>query len=231
MQIVFAPQPPAERDLHLTGVEARAIETDTQKTIFDVSLYAWESAGGVAGMLEYSTDLFERATMARMLEHLFTLLAAATSGPSRSVSSMPLLRSASGASCSSNGTRQAPLPPLLCVLDLFEEQAARAPHAAAVVSDRGSLTYEELDRRANQLAHRLRALGVEADTLVAICAERSLELVVGIVGVLEGRARRIVAWTRRSRESGWRSSSRTPGRRCSSRRRTSPIASRRSRAR
>ncbi|WP_437852408.1 amino acid adenylation domain-containing protein [Sorangium sp. So ce363] len=189
VQIVFAPQPPAERDLHLTGVEARAIDTDTQKTIFDVSLYAWESAGGVAGMLEYSTDLFERATMARMLEHLFTLLAAATSDPARSVSSMPMLpeRERRQLLVEWNDTG-ADFPRDLSVLDRFEEQAARAPHAAAVVSDRGSLTYGELDRRANQLAHRLRALGVEADTLVAICAERSLELVIGILGVLKAGA-------------------------------------------
>ncbi|WP_437524973.1 amino acid adenylation domain-containing protein [Sorangium sp. So ce726] len=189
VQIVFAPQPPAERDLHLTGVEARAVDTDTQKTIFDVSLYAWETAGGVAGMLEYSTDLFERATMARMLEHLFTLLAAATSDPARSVASMPLLpeRERRQLLVEWNDTG-ADFPRDRSVLDRFEEQAARAPRAAAVVSDRGALTYGELDRRANRLAHRLRALGVEADTLVAICAERSLELVVGIIGVLKAGA-------------------------------------------
>ncbi|WP_437581584.1 amino acid adenylation domain-containing protein [Sorangium sp. So ce887] len=189
VQIVFAPQPPAERELHLTGVEARAIDTDTKKTIFDVSLYAWESADSVAGMLEYSTDLFERATMGRMMNHLFTLLAAATSDPARSVSSMPLLPEREqrqllvewnepGADFSRDRR----------VLDRFEEQAARAPHAAAVVSDRGSLAYGELDRRANQLARRLRELGVGPETLVAICAERSLEMVVGILGTLKAGA-------------------------------------------
>ncbi|WP_437974247.1 amino acid adenylation domain-containing protein [Sorangium sp. So ce295] len=189
VQIVFAPQPPAERELHLGGIEARAIDTDTRKTIFDVSLYAWESAGGVAGMLEYSTDLFERATMERLLSHLFTLLAAATSDPARSVSSMPLLpeRERRRLLVDWNDTG-ADFPRDLCVLDLFEEQAARAPHAAAVVSDRGSLTYGELDRRANQLARRLLELGVAPESLVAICAERSLEMVVGIVGVLKAGA-------------------------------------------
>ncbi|WP_437972165.1 amino acid adenylation domain-containing protein [Sorangium sp. So ce260] len=189
VQIVFAPQPPAERELHLPGVEARAIDTDTKKTIFDVSLYAWESAGGVAGMLEYSTDLFERATMDRMMSHLFALLAAATSDPALSVSSMPLLpeRERRRLLVEWNDTG-ADFPRDLCVLDLFEEQAARAPDAAAVVSDRGSLTYGELDRRANQLARRLRELCVAPEPLVAICAERSLEMVVGILGALKAGA-------------------------------------------
>ncbi|XXX82517.1 amino acid adenylation domain-containing protein [Sorangium sp. So ce134] len=189
VQIVFAPQPPAERELHLAGVEARAIDTDTKKTIFDVSLYAWESAGGVAGMLEYSTDLFERATMERLLDHLFTLLAAATSDPARAVASMPLLpeRERRRLLVDWNDTG-ADFPRDRSVLDLFEEQAAAAPHAPAVVSDGGSLTYGELDRRANQLARRLLDLGVAPDTLVAICAERSPEMVVGILGALKAGA-------------------------------------------
>lgn len=189
VQIVFAPQPPAERELHLAGVEARAIDTDTKKTIFDASLYAWETAGGVAGMLEYSTDLFERSTMERTLTHLFTLLAAATSDPARSVASMPLLpeRERRRLLVDWNDTG-ADFPRDQGVLELFEEQAAAAPRAPAVVSDGGSLTYGELDRRANQLARRLIELGVAPDTRVAICAERSPEMVVGILGALKAGA-------------------------------------------
>ncbi|AUX22495.1 peptide synthetase [Sorangium cellulosum] len=189
VQVVFAPQPPAERELHLPGVEARAVDTDTRKTIFDVSLYAWESAGGVAGMLEYGTDLFERPTMERTLGHLVTLLAAATSAPARAVASLPVLAEAERRQLlvTWNDTG-AEVPGDRSVLDLFEEQVARAPHAPAVVSGRGALTYGELDRRANQLAHRLIELGVGAGALVAICAERSPELVIGALGVLKAGA-------------------------------------------
>ncbi|WP_437297431.1 amino acid adenylation domain-containing protein [Sorangium sp. So ce426] len=186
VQIAFAPQSPAERDLALAGVEVRPIEADAKKTIFDLSLYSWESPDGVTGMLEYSTDLFDRATIERMAEHLLTMLSTAASGPDQPVSSLPLLTRVEQRRLviEMNDTEVDP-PGDRCVLDLFEEQAARAPHALAAVADRGSLSYGELDRRANQLAHRLREAGVGPGTAVAIHAERSLALLVAIVGILK----------------------------------------------
>ncbi|WP_437327214.1 amino acid adenylation domain-containing protein [Sorangium sp. So ce381] len=186
VQIAFAPQSPAERDLDLAGIEVRPIEADAGKTIFDLSLYSWEGPDGVTGMFEYSTDLFDRATIERMAEHLLTLLSTATSGPDQPVSSLPLLtRVEQRRLVIEMNDTAVDHPGDRCVLDLFEEQAARAPHALAAVADRGTLTYGELDRRANQLAHRLREAGVEPGTAVAIHAERSLDLLVGIVGILK----------------------------------------------
>ncbi|WP_444547642.1 amino acid adenylation domain-containing protein [Sorangium atrum] len=186
VQIAFAPQMPAERDLALAGVEVRPIEADAKKTIFDLSLYSWESEGGVAAMFEYSADLFERATIERMADHLLTMLGTAASEPGLPVSSLPMLTRAEQRRLvvEMNDTA-ADHPRDRSVLDLFEAQAARAPRAPAAVSDRGALTYGELDRRANQLAHRLREAGVGPETTVAICAERSLELLLGIVGILK----------------------------------------------
>ncbi|WP_437928193.1 amino acid adenylation domain-containing protein [Sorangium sp. So ce291] len=186
VQIAFAPQTPAERDLELAGIEVRPMVADAQKTIFDLSLYCWESPDGVTGMFEYSTDLFERSTIERMVNHLLTMLSAAISEPGQPVSSLPMLTHAEQhrLALEMSGT-VVDHPRDRSVLDLFEEQAARAPRAPAVVSERGSITYGELDHRANQLAHRLREAGVGPETAVAIHAERSIHLVVGILGILK----------------------------------------------
>ncbi|WP_437590514.1 amino acid adenylation domain-containing protein [Sorangium sp. So ce1000] len=186
VQIAFAPQMPTERDLTLAGVEIHPIEADAKKTIFDLSLYSWDSEGGVAAMFEYSADLFERSTIERMADHLLTMLEAAASEPGLPVSSLPMLTRAEQRRLVVEMNDTAVDPPReRSVLDLFEAQAARAPRAPAAVSDRGALTYGELDRRANQLAHRLREAGVGPETVVAIYAERSLELLLGIVGILK----------------------------------------------
>jgi amino acid adenylation domain-containing protein len=185
VQVAFAPQPPSEHELHLGGVEARYIETDAKKTIFDLSVYSWDNSDGIAGMFEYSTDLFERSTIERMLGHLLTLLSAVVSDPSRPISSLPMLTEAERRQIAGWNDTATEFRRDLCVQDLFEEHVERTPDAVALVSERGTLTYRELDRRANQLAHHLRALGTGANTLVAICAERSLEMVVAILGVLK----------------------------------------------
>ncbi len=154
VQIAFAPQMPAERDLALAGVEVDPIEADAKKTIFDLSLYSWESEGGVAAMFEYSADLFERSTIERMADHLLTMLGTAASEPGLPVSSLPMLTRAEQRRLvvEMNDTA-ADHPRDRSVLDLFEAQAARAPRARPRCRDRGALAYGELDRRANQLAH------------------------------------------------------------------------------
>ena len=87
--------------------------------------------------------------------------------------------------CTSGTTRKADYPSGKCVHQLFEEQVAKSPDAVAVVFEDDSLSYAELNRRANQLAHYLRGLGVKPDDRVAICAERSLEMVVALLAVLK----------------------------------------------
>ncbi|WP_153045403.1 AMP-binding protein, partial [Pseudomonas syringae] len=153
---------------------------------FDLSLALVEADGGLIGSLEYASDLFERATIERMAGHLQVLLEGMVADDQQSVAELPLL------SCeqrrqvleSFNDTAAA-YPADKLLHQLFEEQAAQQPDALAVVDETGSLTYGELNTRANRLAHYLIGLGIQPDDRVAICAQRSLEMVVGLLGILK----------------------------------------------
>jgi amino acid adenylation domain-containing protein len=152
----------------------------------DLSLYFRRTLGGLQGWFEYATDLFDRGTIERLAGHLETLLRGAVAAPDCRLSDLPLL---------SEGERRqllvewnataADYPSDRCVHDLFAEQAARTPDAVALVYEDSALTYDELDRRSNRLAHHLRGLGVGPEMVVGLCVERSLEMVVGLLGVLK----------------------------------------------
>ncbi|SFG85800.1 amino acid adenylation domain-containing protein [Pseudomonas syringae] len=153
---------------------------------FDLSLALVEADGGLIGSLEYASDLFERATIERMAGHLQVLLEGMVTDDQQAVAELPLL------SCeqrrqvleSFNDTAAA-YPADKLLHQLFEEQAAQQPDALAVVDETASLTYGELNARANRLAHYLIGLGIQPDDRVAICAQRSLEMVVGLLGILK----------------------------------------------
>ncbi|HVA92130.1 MAG TPA: amino acid adenylation domain-containing protein, partial [Chloroflexota bacterium] len=138
------------------------------------------------GRLEYNTDLFEPTTIERLRGHFLTLLAAVTADPARSLSTLPLLTAAERRQMVGEWNATAACYPAdQCVHELFAAQAARTPDAVALVCADHRLSYHELDQRANQLAHYLRGLGVGTETLVAICLERSLEMMVGLLGILK----------------------------------------------
>ncbi len=143
------------------------------------------AAAGSAGLLELNLDLFDRATGARFLRHFATLAGEVARDPRRRLSELPVLDGAERHQLlveANDTAREPPRQPF--VHRLFEERAAAAPEAPAVSQDgRRTLTYGELDRRANQLAHRLRALGVGADARVALVLDRSPELIVAILGI------------------------------------------------
>ncbi|RXU26045.1 non-ribosomal peptide synthetase, partial [Pseudomonas syringae] len=153
---------------------------------FDLLLEQVKADGGLIGSLEYASDLFERATIERMAGHLQVLLEGMVADDQQAVAELPLL------SCeqrrqvleSFNDTAAA-YPADKLIHQLFEEQAAQQPDALAVVDDAGSLTYGELNARANRLAHYLIGLGIQPDDRVAICAQRSLEMVVGLLGIFK----------------------------------------------
>jgi amino acid adenylation domain-containing protein len=155
---------------------------------FDLTLsFDWGPNGCVS--LDYSTDLFEQATMARMIAHFETLLKAAVADPDRRLSEIPLLRPLERQQLLVSWNRTAvPLSPTATIDGLFEEQADRKPDAVAVTDHAGSLTYRELDVRANQLAHHLRGLGVRQETIVGVCLERSAWTFVAFLGVLKAGA-------------------------------------------
>ncbi len=177
---------PAERaELPGLALEPFGIEVLTAK--FDLTLALVERGGGLGGSLEYRTALFDATTARRMLEHLAVLLAGVVEDPGRRVSELPLLAAAERGQLlvEWNDTRVAERGEGLLLHQLFEAQARRSPGAVALVYEGEELSYAELERRAERLAALLRGMGVGPESLVGICAERSFELVVGLLGILK----------------------------------------------
>src|SRR5581483_7937557 len=154
---------------------------------FDLILNVQEVPAGLLCSVEYNVDLFEASTMARLLEHWQGLLQAMVTHPEQGVLDLPLLTEAERQLLLGqwNATaRQEPACPLL-IHEGIEQQVQRTPEALALVAEQGALTYDELNRRANQLAHYLRQRGVGSGSLVGVCLERSLEMVIGLLAILK----------------------------------------------
>jgi amino acid adenylation domain-containing protein/FkbM family methyltransferase len=163
----------------------RELETGTAK--FDLSMILSESGGRLAGLIEYSTDLFEATTIQRMCGHFVTLLEAVAMDADRLVGYLPLLSDAEFQGVLKNWNNSAVAYPEsnLCLHQLIEIQAAKTPDRIAVRFEQESLTYGDLNRRANQLAGYLREQGVETDVPVGIYMERSIGMVVGLLAILK----------------------------------------------
>jgi amino acid adenylation domain-containing protein len=157
-----------------------------QEGQFDLTLQMVETREALSASFDYSTDLFDTATMVRMASHFTTLLKSIVEAPDERITELPLLvdEERHQLLVEWNDTKRN-YPKDKCVHELFEEQAEKSPDAAAVIYGEQQLTYRELNRRANQLAHYLRKRGVGAESLVGICVERSLEMVVGLLGILK----------------------------------------------
>lgn len=185
-QVAFVLQNAPGGALALSGLTAVPYEREHTTSKFDLTLAMAERGEELAVAIEYNTDLFERPTIERMLGHLGTLLAAAVADPECRLSRLPMLTSAEQEllSVEWNATAR-DYPRDSCVHELFEAQAARTPEAVALEFEGQTLSYRELNRRSNQLAHRLRALGVGPEVLVGLCVDRSLEMVVGLLGILK----------------------------------------------
>jgi len=163
----------------------RQLETGTSK--FDLTLLISETERGLDGLVEYSTDLFEADTIRRLCGHYITLLEAIVGHPDQSIATLPLLTDAERQQVLRdwNDTATEFAAQGLCLHQLIEEQAVRTPERAAVVFEHQTLTYGDLNGRANQLAHQLRGLGVGPDVRVGLLVERSAEMVVGLLGILK----------------------------------------------
>ncbi|MBN8472056.1 amino acid adenylation domain-containing protein [Corallococcus exiguus] len=184
VKLVLQNQPATE--LTLPGLTLRGESMDSGTSRLDLTLSISETARGLECGCEYRTDLFEAATIDRLLRHLGTLLQAAAASPESPLSTLPLMDETEQRQVlvDWNATSR-DFPREACAHQLFEAQVARTPHATAVRFEGTALTYAQLDTRANQLAHHLRALGVRPDVPVALCVERSLETVVAILGILK----------------------------------------------
>ena len=177
-----APSP----DLALSDLAVEDFGEVYQSAKIDLTLFAWENAGGVEILAEYATELFDRRRIELLLEHLELLLESVASKPSLRLGELDLLTPLERRMLLSEwNPRPTPASDLRNIIGLFEEQAARFPETIAIKYEGQQLRYRELNARANQLACYLRKLGVGPDHLVALCLERSLELIVGILGILK----------------------------------------------
>lgn len=172
--------------LALPGLTLSLLETKSSTAKFDLSLSMRETEQGLIGSLEYNTDLFDAGTIARMLGHFQTLVASILANPDQRLENLQLLTDAEKQQLlvEWNDTG-ADYPQNQCIHQLFEAQVEQTPDAVAVVFEDQQLTYRELNAKANQLAHHLQKLGVKPEVLVGLCVERSLEMVVGVLGILK----------------------------------------------
>ncbi|HAG82187.1 MAG TPA: non-ribosomal peptide synthetase, partial [Cyanobacteria bacterium UBA12227] len=185
-QVMFVLQNTPKSEITLSGLTLSAVESDRTTAMFDLTLYMEETDSGLIGTFEYSTDLFEANTIARMAGHLQTLLSGIVTDRDRHLYELPLLPEAETNTLLREwNDTQTDYPLNLCIHELFEAQVERTPDAVAVVFEGQQLTYRELNQRANQLAHYLQQLGVKPEELVGICVERSLEMIVGLLGILK----------------------------------------------
>ncbi|MEK7783920.1 MAG: amino acid adenylation domain-containing protein, partial [Chloroflexota bacterium] len=175
--------------LQLPGLTLSPMEAESGVAKFDLTLSLNEGPDGLRGMFEYNTDLFDGATIERLLGHFKKLLAAIVENPNQPVATLPLLTQAERQTTlvAWNNTA-AVFPDDACFHHLFEAHAERQPDAVALTFENDSLTYRELNERANHLAHYLQTLGVQPDTLAAIATERSFEMIVAVLGVLKAGA-------------------------------------------
>jgi amino acid adenylation domain-containing protein len=153
--------------------------------IFDLAFNLYETPDGLEGGIEYSTDLFDSATITRLINNYRTLLEGVIDNPEQRISDLPVLTQEEKRLLAEWNETQAAYPDEQCIHHLFEEQVARSPDSIVGVFQNEHLTYRELNQRANKLAHYLRSLGVGNEFLVGICLERSLEMLVAFLGTLK----------------------------------------------
>ncbi|MFK3651161.1 amino acid adenylation domain-containing protein [Lysobacter enzymogenes] len=175
--------------LSLPGLSLSAVPATNAKAHFDLRLLLGDSGDALGGELEYSSDLFDRATAERMVRQWTVLLQAMVADDNRRASALPLMQAVEREQVLAqfNGWRGEHAHDRT-IAQVFEAQAAATPDAEALLVEDEVLSYAELNRRANRVAHRLLELGVRPDDRVAICAERSVAMIVGVLGVLKAGA-------------------------------------------
>src|SRR6266567_4208283 len=182
VELTFVPASPnVSGDWSLSWMDVHAGVTP-----FDLALELYEQAEDLVGGFIFNSDLFDESTIIRMAEHWGILLESIVARPTERIGMLPLFSETERHQVllAGNATQTAS-PSERCVQQLFEMQVQSNPDALAVVCEHDQLTYQQLNRRANQLAHFLQQRGVGPDVLVGLCVERSSEMVVGLLGILK----------------------------------------------
>jgi amino acid adenylation domain-containing protein len=199
-QVVFGLQNAPVDELELPELKLSSFHLETQTTRFDFELHLWEAADkfrsrygeewedseGLRGVAVYNPDLFDEITIARLLKHFKMLLESIVANPEQRIANLPFLSEDEMNQLLRewNDTRT-DYPQNKCIHQLFEERALQHAEAVAASFDSQQLSYKELNSKANQLARYLQKQGVGAEVLVGLCAERSIDLIVGMLAVLK----------------------------------------------
>jgi amino acid adenylation domain-containing protein/non-ribosomal peptide synthase protein (TIGR01720 family) len=176
----------ADHAIDLDGLFVRSVHLSHRVAPFDLMMLAAEAPDGLVVTIEYATDLFDAVTIARMAECYHTLLESITAAPEQRVSDLTVLPESEREQLVEDwNATAAPYPTQACLHSLFEQQVERTPEIVAVASGEEPLTYRQLNQRANQLAHFLQEQGVGPDTLVGVCLDPSVQMVIALLGILK----------------------------------------------
>lgn len=185
-QVMLSLQNHPQEQLELPGLTATVIDTQWTQAHFDLMLYLYEHQNGVSGLFGYATELFDATTVERMASSLRAILESSVSDPDTSVRKISMIDEAERQILLRRWNDTAvPCSRQRLVHEQFEDQVQSGPNAVAVICGGKSLTYAELNAKSNKLARYLRARGVGPDKLVAICLERSVHMLVGLLGILK----------------------------------------------
>ncbi len=185
VQVTFQVRNYPLENTRLESLEVEEVDFDPGVAQFDLSLDVTEKSHGLFCRLAYNHDIFDREKIARMAGHFEALLEGIATDPDKNISRLPMLTAAERHQLLVEWNDTQREYPHECVHRLFEQQVERTPDAVAISYEGEQLTYRELNERANQLAHHLIGLGVGPDVVVGICVDRSLEMIVAIVGTLK----------------------------------------------
>ena len=185
-QVMFILQNAPRSTLEFPSLTVSPLEFDSGNTKFDLTLSLVERSEGLRGVMEYDTAIFDAPTIEKMAGNLRNLLEGVVANPEQRIFELPLLTAAERHQMlvEWNDTKK-DFARDKCIHHLFEAQVGRSPEAVALVFEDRQITFGELNHRANQLAHHLKSLGVEPEELVGIFMERSLEMIVGLLGILK----------------------------------------------
>jgi amino acid adenylation domain-containing protein len=185
-QVMFVLNNEALNVQSVPGLQIDILNIESQTARFDMTLSMQEGPDGLSGTLEYNTDLFDAATIERFIGHFQQVLTSIVDDPEQPLETLPLLTDAEYTMLIDDwNATESPFPAAACFHELVEAWATQQPDAPALIFEEQTLSYQQLDQRANQLAHHLQQLNVQPDTLVGIAAHRSCELVVAMLGVLK----------------------------------------------
>ena len=185
-QVMFTLENNASPDLDLSGLDTELLGVKGAIAKFDLTLMVTESDNQFNCTWEYATDLFERVTIQRMAEHFTVLLKGIIDHPHQSINTLPLITATELLQLQRWNQTQTDYPQDKTFVDLFAEQVAKNPHNIALVFESESLTYQQLNEKAEQLAdYLIENYQIQTDTLIGISAERSLEMIIGVLGILK----------------------------------------------